>query len=261
MATKIICVLNFKGGTAKTTTVASVGSALARKGHRTLLVDLDSQANLSECFGFEYDSSKPRTIFDAVVDGTGLPIYKENDNLFFVPSDMRLANIEQKIAADKDRSTRLRRLLEAAAAKEVFDFIIIDCPPAFGVGSTSALVASDYAIIPMEPTALPFSGMQKMKAYADLARTKNPKLDLLGIVFVRYRGTRNNRDIIARVNEEYPGLPFNTVIRENTTVAEAAGAKWDIIEYDPKSHGALDYMALTEELLHKIDNQNEKRIS
>lgn len=253
MSSTIISVLNFKGGTAKTTTVASVGSALARNGHKTLLVDLDSQANLSECFGFEYDAEEgTRTIYDAVVDGTGLPVIQENENLFFVPSDMRLATIEQKIAADKDRSTRLRRLLEAAAAKEVFDFIVIDCPPAFGVGSTSALVASDYAIIPMEPTAMPFSGMQKMKAYADLARTKNPKLELLGIVFVRYRGTRNNREIIAKVNEEYPGLPFNTVIRENTTVAEAAGAKWDIIEYDPKSHGALDYIALTEEILLRI---------
>lgn len=257
MATKIISILNFKGGTAKTTTVASVGSALARKGLKTLMIDLDSQSNLSESLGFEYNAEEnTRTIFNAVVDGTGLPVIKENENLFFVPSDMRLATIEMKIANDRDRSTRLRRLLEAAAAKGGFDFILIDCPPAFGVGSTSALVASDYALIPMEPTSLPYGGMQKMKAYADRARTRNPKLELLGIVFVRYRGTRNNRDIIAQVNEEYPGLPFETVIRENTTIAEAAGAKWDIIEYDPKSHGALDYLALTEEILQRINNKN-----
>ena len=251
-----ISFVNFKGGTCKTTSTCSVGSALARKGYKTLLIDLDSQANLSECFGFNYDDSEgARTIYDAIIDGRSLPVIKENDNLFFIPSDIRLSMIEMKISKDKDRSTRLKRLLDAVSSWGSFEYIIIDCPPAFGVGSTSALVASDFAIIPMEPTALPFSGMQKMKEYADRAKTRNPKLELLGIVFVRYRGTRNNKEIIAQVNEKYPGLPFNTVIRENTTIAEAAGAHWDIIEYDPKSRGALDYLTLTDEIIQRIINQ------
>ena len=252
-----ISFLNFKGGVGKTLTTCSVGSALARRGFKTLLVDIDAQANLTEYLGV-VAGDNTRTIFEAILEQKDIPIIEETIFLHFIPSSVRLAAIEQKLAGDTGRSMRLSKLL--SQVRDKYDFILIDCPPAFGVGSTSALVASDFAVIPMEPTAFPLSGMEKMKAFAERAMKNNKHLSLLGIVFTRYRATRCQKETIAEVTAAYPTLPFLTRIRENTTLAESTGAHWDIFEYDPKSNGAKDYQALTEEILARMNTIQDNDI-
>ena len=253
----VYSISNFKGGVGKTTTTASVGAALARTGLKVLLVDFDPQGSLSECFAYAHSAGE-RTIYDAIMECHGLPYFWDSENLAITPADVRLSTVELKLQGDPDRSLRLKALLEPV--KSQFDAVIIDCPPAFGVGSTSALVAADHVIIPMEATSLALSGMEKMKVFAERAKTKNPELDILGVVFTRVRGTSANRSIIAAVHKAYPGLAFETAIRENTTLAEASSAHWDIFTYAPRSHGAEDYEALAHEIIERIKRRkdNEK---
>lgn len=246
---------NFKGGVGKTLTTCSVGSALSRMGYKVLLVDIDAQANLTEYFGV-VAGENTRTIYDAVRELKNVPLIRETDTLHFVPSDVRLSTIEQELAGDRNRSLRLFRTL--SLVHDDYDFILIDCPPAFGVGAVSALVASDYLIIPMEATAFPLSGMEKMKAFAERAMTKNKDLSLLGIVFTRFRSTRYTKQTVEEVTRAYPTLPFQAKIRENIKLAESTGAHWDIFEYDPLSNGAKDYAALTLEILERLKTIKNK---
>lgn len=245
-----ISFVNFKGGVGKTLTTCSVGSALSRMGYNVLLVDIDAQANLTEYLGV-VAGEDTRTIYDAVRDLKDVPIIKETETLHFIPSDVRLSTIEQELAGDTNRSLRLKKTL--SLVRDNYDFILVDCPPAFGVGAVSALVASDYYIIPMEATAFPLSGMEKMKAFAEKVQTKNKDLSILGIVFTRFRTTRYTKQTVEEVTRAYPSLPFQTKIRENIKLSESTGAHWDIFEYDPDSNGAKDYANLTVEILERLN--------
>lgn len=249
---KILTICNFKGGVGKTTTAVNLGACLAGLGHKVLLVDLDPQGSLSEWYAYRHKPGQ-RTIYDALLDGGPLPYFRDAEipGLYVTPSDVRLSMIEAQIHDDPNRSERLKTLLASSAP--AVDFVIIDCPPAFGAGSTSALVTADYVICPTEATYPALSGMHKMLSFAERAMTRNPNLEILGAVFTRWKRTTANKAVAAEVAEAYPGLAFSTIIRENTAIAAAAAAHWPVNLYDPRSHGAEDYLALTKEVIERIE--------
>ncbi|MBL9079315.1 MAG: ParA family protein, partial [Planctomycetes bacterium] len=159
-----IAVINQKGGVGKTTTTVNLGAALAYRGHRVLLLDMDPQANLTvhvdkrpdlegnTLTNLLLDDQK----LDELVQPTGL------EHLFVVPSDTSLAGVEQVLANRIGRETILREALEAFGDKDRFDFVLFDCPPSLGVLSANALVAADWVVIPMQAEYLSLQGMAKL---------------------------------------------------------------------------------------------------
>lgn len=172
-----IAVINQKGGVGKTTTTVNLGAALAHKGHRVLLLDMDPQANLTVHVDkrpdLEGHTLTNLLIEDAklesLVQTTGLP------NLFVVPSDTSLAGVEQVLANRIGRETILREALDAFAATQDYDFVLFDCPPSLGVLSANALVAADWVVIPMQAEYLSLQGMAKLLEVIQLVQKRlNP---------------------------------------------------------------------------------------
>lgn len=248
----VISVANHKGGVGKTTTAASVGTILASRGKAVLLVDLDAQANLT-CSLMPQEDVKD-SIYDALTasDSGELPIYHLGENLDIVPATLQLAQADLELSSVMARETLLRELLEAQA-REVYDFIIIDCPPSLGLMTLNAATATDYVIIPLVAEVLPFVGLTMINNFLSMVKKKlNPHLDILGILITRYERTNLSKQIEEGLRSELGNLIFETRIRKNITLAQAPLEKSGIVSYDAKSNGAADYNSLVDEILGRI---------
>lgn len=249
MGSKIIAVSNHKGGVGKTTFVASVGASLASQGYRTLLVDLDAQANLTA--SLLPDEGERRTIYNALKEKEGLPVEELRQNLYLTPSALELAGIELELSGAMSREFILKELIEPVASG--YDYILLDCPPSLGLIAVNAFVASTDVIIPLTAEALPFKGLTMIQDILAMVRKRlNPSLSLSGIVLNRWAGRKLNKVVEEALRERFPELVYNTKIRENISIAEAPLTKSDIFSYSPESNGAKDYQALTGELLQRL---------
>lgn len=249
---KIIAIANHKGGVGKTTTVASLGAVLANKGKKVLLIDLDAQANLTSSLSSEeYD----RTIYDALREREGLPVVQLSERLFLTPSSLDLAGIELELSSVMSREFALKDVVESVM--DDYDFILLDCPPSLGLLTVNAFVASDEIIIPLTAEALPFQGLTMIgKIITMVQKRLNTSLRLSGILFTRWEGRKLNKMVEDAIRESYGDIVFKSKVRTNIAIAEAPLSKQDIIAYNEKSNGALDYTAVTEELLQR---EGEKR--
>lgn len=246
MGTKIISVVNHKGGVGKTTTVASLGSALAELGKRVLLVDLDAQSNLTSSL---YSGEPERTIYDAFSEGSGLPVLPlgKGRGLSLVPSSLDLAGTELEIASRIDREYILKDLLEPVEAD--YDYILLDCPPSLGLLTINALVASTEIIIPLTAEALPSRGLQKILDMVERAKKRlNPSLRLAGILITRYESSKLSQLVEDALRQTYGDKVYRTRIRKNVRIAEAPLYGKDIFSYAPESNGAEDYRKLANEI-------------
>lgn len=243
---KIITIANHKGGVGKTATTQNVGAGLSRIGFKTLLIDLDAQANLSVSFGI---NNAEKSIYEALRGEIGLPVYSIRENLYIVPSNLNLSAIEIELLTQAGRDFFLKTLIDKVKAD--YDFILIDCPPSIGVLTINALTASDNVIIPMEAHFLAVQGIQKLYEVIDIVKLRlNQHLRVLGILITKY----DNRKILEReIREAIKTAPdnfvFNTQIRTNISIAEATYKGQDIFEYAPTSKGAEDYNNLVCEIL------------
>lgn len=248
---QIITVANHKGGVGKTATTQNLGSGLALKGYKVLLIDLDAQANLSLSFGVRAINN---SIYEALRGETNLPIYKIKNNLDIVPSNLNLSAIEVELQSQAGRDFFLKRLIEKL--DQQYDFILIDCPPSIGVLTINALTASDKVIIPMEAHFLAVQGIQKIYEVIDIVKERlNPKLSILGILITKYDKRRIlEREIQESIKNDSANVMFETLIRNNVTIAEATYSGQDIFDYSPKSYGAMDYESLVNEFISKLVN-------
>lgn len=245
--TKVISVLNHKGGVEKTTSTVNIGAALQRKGYRVLLVDLDGQTNLTQSLGLSADL--PQTIYNAMKGECKLPIYK-SEELSVVPASLDLAAVETELINEPGRELILTSLIKPV--KKDYDYILIDCPPSLSLLSLNALTASDSIIIPVQAQYLAMRGMAKlMQVIQKVKERLNPALCIEGIVITQYDARKNlNRSVSELIRESFPVRVFNVHIRNNVSLAEAPTSGQDIFSYSPKSAGAEDYVALCEELLN-----------
>lgn len=246
MSARIITIESHKGGVGKTTSTATLGVALAIRGKRVLLIDLDAQQNLS--FTLTQNEDPERSVYDALVKDEPLPIVSVRENLDLVPASLELARAEIDMATKIAREGILKSLLEEHAGN--YDYILIDCPPSLGIVTTNALVASDELFIPLTAEALPLKGLTMLDDVVNEVRKRvNPNLKLGGVFFTRFNNCKLNKEVVAMIENRYADKVFKTKIRENIALAEMPLSGESIFEYDPKSNGAADYKALAEEIL------------
>lgn len=252
---KIVAVINQKGGVGKTTTTVNTGAALARCGHRVLLVDLDPQANLTIHLDRRPDLASPtmthvlleeRSFDEVIVDSS-------SERLVVAPADTSLGGIEQVLANRIGRETILRDAFEsmvqahreAGPGAELPDYVLLDCPPSLGVLSANALVAADEVIVPIQAEYFSLQGMAKLTEVVDLVRRRlNPRLSIRSILpcMVDLR-TRLRGEVLGEVGRHFGNKLSPVSIRNNVKLAEAPSFGQTIFEHAPDSNGAADYAA------------------
>ena len=247
--TKIIAILNHKGGVGKTTTTINLAAALQQKKKRVLAIDMDGQANLTESFGFSIEEEK--TVYGAMRGEYPLPLVKVGNGISIVPSCLDLSAAESELINEPGRELILKGLIARLLDTQQFDYILIDCPPSLGLLTLNALTAADYLIIPVQAQFLAMRGMAKITNVIEIVRERlNPNLNIGGIVITQFDKRKTlNKNVSEIINDSFCDKVFKTVIRDNVALAEAPIKGKNIFEYNKNSNGAKDYMSLAQEVL------------
>jgi len=250
----IITVANQKGGVGKTTTAINLSAAVANKGFKTLLIDLDPQANST--MSYVDTRTIARSMYDVlvteevafkdVVIPTALP------NLSLAPSRISLAKLESKLIGDLDGPFRLKDKL-ADTANE-YDYIFIDTPPTLGMITVNALVASTHVLVPIQSSYFALEGTDDLLETIEKIKARpNPNLQLLGVVITMHdRRTTLAKDIHDQIGHVFGDRLFNTVITKSIRLEESPAYRESIFTFAPKSSGAFEYYSLTEEILSRV---------
>ncbi len=256
---RCIAVINQKGGVGKTTSTVNIGAALAGRGNKVLLLDIDPQANLTLHLDCRPEGDGA-TMTDLLVDGKNLAeMISETDTegLYIIPADTSLAGVETMLANRIGRETILREAIEVfeeddAAPK--FDYIFLDCPPSLGVLSANALVSADEIIIPMQAEYFSMQGMTKLMEVMQLVKQRlNPDLSICLILPCMVdRRTNLTNEVLSELRQHFGDVLAETCIRSNVKLAEAPSFGRTIFEHAPESNGAHDYDVVADELLRRF---------
>lgn len=265
MKTKIIAIANQKGGVGKTTTVLAMSAVLQEKGLKTLVVDGDIQGNSTFTYGAKINDTA--TLFDVLLAKEKIPgfeaIQKTNQG-FMIASDPLLIGAEKQLWEDHENSLcLLKEALDKIKNTNVYDFIIIDTNPYIGTVLYSALIASDQVIIPMEADVYSLQGIDMFQQTLDSVKNNfNPNLETVGFLLTKFNPrvvlSREIRDDISKITEDFNTVLFDTTIRSSQKIKDAQAAKMSILDYAPKCTSALDYIAFVEEYLKREEEKNGK---
>lgn len=242
---KVISIVNHKGGVGKTTTTINLGKALVLEGFSVLIIDFDSQGNASQCFGI-YTPEKQ--VIDSILGSEELPIIEIETNFYLSPSNIKMAYRETDLMNAIGNEKRLKNKLNSIS--ERFDFILIDCPPALNIFTTNALVASDMCIVPLQPEAYAFYGVENLfNRIYEIREHVNNTLVVKGILFTMVsENTLVHKQMIDFIKSQYKQIPvFNVLIERATIIQQSQVAQKDIFSYAPKSSSALQYANLAKE--------------
>lgn len=251
---RIIAVANQKGGVGKTTTSINLSAYLARLGQRTLLVDLDPQANSTS--GLSINKHKvDYSLYDAMVDELALDkiIFRTKiKNLDILPASPVLAAAEVELAKLDRREFRLKQSLEQISSH--YDIVIIDCPPSLGVLTVNGLVAATDLLIPVQSEYYALEGLgQLLASVKRIKQALNPELNLLGVL-VTMHSSRNSlsHQVHDEIRRHFPDVIFASLIPRNVRLAEAPSHGKPISDYDRFSKGAQAYKKLAKEVLNRV---------
>ena len=261
---EVLAVVNNKGGVGKTTTVQSLAVAMKRehKDWRILVIDLDPQGDLSKLYKWQNVPQSNPTITDAMSgEGKGLPVYRNANDIYFVPSSPLLQKIEPKLMQQMQPYMVLRRLIlgpidDYTAAgglttvPESFDYVLIDCPPALSMCTYNAMAVASGLLIPVQMEGLSVSGLAPVIVEMErVKRELNPQLELRGLVPVMVDMRPNIvRSFVAYLKQAYGDNVTTTIIPRSVKVNEAQTKKQDIYEYKQWSPVAIAYEQLAKEL-------------
>ncbi|HAH38879.1 MULTISPECIES: ParA family protein [Algoriphagus] len=247
---KTISIMNHKGGTGKTTSSINIGAGLAKKGFKVLLLDIDSQANLTEGLG---KGDPELSVYDSIRENKKLPILNVSENLDLVPSSIDLLGAEMEIVSKIGREQILHKLLKPIRSE--YDYIIIDCPPSVGLLTVNAMVASDTILLPLQGEYFAYKGVDRLLGIVKEVRDNlNDKLEIGGVFITQINPNRIlTKTIVEKLTEDLQDKVFDTKIRINVALAEAQLQGQSIFDYAPDSNGAKDYELLVDEILSKLN--------
>ena len=264
--TKIISMMNQKGGVGKTTTTINLGACLAVAEKRTLIIDLDPQGNGSISLGIDKSTYLEKNIYHALIGEADVKdaIYPtELPFLDICPSENNLSGAEIELVSVIAREQKLKNILEDLRSS--YDYILIDCPPSLGLLTINALNASDSYIVPMQTEYLSMEGLAQLLNTVKLIRgSLNPKLYLEGIVLTMFDGRSSlHKQVANEIKKHFGNKVFDSIIPRNVKLAECPSFGKPIILYDIESRGSEAYLSLAKEVLirQRTREQNQEQLS
>jgi len=247
---RIIAIVNQKGGVGKTTTAVNLGASLAILGQRVLLVDIDPQGNTTSGLGIDKHSIASDIYAVLLTDApaAGAIVSTEVPNLDAIPATLALAGAEIELVAALSRETRLRRAL--ANVVDRYDYVLIDCPPSLGLLTLNALTAATEVVIPVQAEYYALEGLSQLTTIVGRIREAlNPELRITGVLVTMFDGrTRLASDVLDEVHAFFPTQVFKTQIPRNVRLSEAPSYGKPAALLDVKSRGAQAYLALAREM-------------
>ena len=250
----IITIANQKGGVGKTTTTINLAAAVANKGFKTLLVDLDPQANST--MSYIDPRSVTRSMFDVLVSEEmslkDVIVPTQVPGLSVAPSRIALAKLESKLIGEMDGPYRLKDKMKEVTSE--FDYIFIDTPPTLGMITVNALVASTHVLVPIQSSYFALEGTDDLLETIDKIKARpNPDLQLLGVVITMHdKRTTLARDIHDQIHQVFGDRLFSTIITKSIRLEESPAYKESIFTFAPRSSGAMEYYSLSEEILSRV---------
>ena len=249
----IIAVVNQKGGVGKTTTSINLAAAIAGKGFRTLLVDLDPQANATLSFIERHEIQ--HSLYEALAGERDIADCIQPAgpaHLGLIPSTIALARLEGKLLGELDAHFKLKDCLQTI--RTLYDYIVIDSPPTLGILTVNGLVASSHVLVPIQSSYFALEGTDDLLDTIEKVRARpNPDLQLLGVVVTLHdKRTLLGKDVITQINEVFGGKVFDTMISKSVRLEESPAYRESIFTYAPNSSGALEYYKLSEEVLSRV---------
>ncbi len=257
----IISIAMQKGGSGKTTSAINLAAALQKQGKKILLIDVDPQANLTQSLGIVEEPEKNLfTELKKEIEGENGNlkdiIILTKSGLDLIPASIELAGMELELVSVYGREQLLSWLLKPL--EKEYDFIFVDCPPAIGMLTVNALVASRFVLMPLQAEFLPLKGVRSFLHHLNnIIRIKNKlgtNIEVLGFILTKYdEHKKMNREVCQKLEEEFGNKVFHSRIRSNMQLAKAQEAGLDIFSFDKQANGAEDYMGLSAEFLSKIE--------
>ncbi|MDY7095438.1 MAG: ParA family protein [Acidobacteriota bacterium] len=248
---RILAIVNQKGGVGKTTTAINLGAALGALEHRVLLVDCDPQGNATRGLG---QAAQPPHLYHALIEEcspqeairpSGFP------HLDLLPSDRNLVGVEVEFVGQDGWERRLRRLLKSVAAD--YDSVLLDCPPSLGHLTVNALAAADEVLVPLQCEYFALEGISELMATVQRVQGGiNPELGINGILLTMYDDRTNlSKDVAEEIRSHFTDKVYRTVVPRNVRLAEAPSHGLPIFQYDIRCRGARAYLDLAQEFIHR----------
>lgn len=250
---RIISIANQKGGCGKTTSAINLSACLAHNDRRVLLIDMDPQGH--SAIGLNIDTGKlEKTVCDTLCCSNGVKTVlndvtvEVNGNLDIAPSNISLSTLEQHLSMVQGRETKLKQAIDGLT--QIYDYIIIDCPPSLGLLTFNSLIASTEVIVPIEMSLFSLHGISRLMKIIDLVRENTGHGIRIKVFATMYdQRTRISKEVLQDIENHFKDSMFITVINTNVKLKEAAGFGKSIIDYDQNTRGFSDYMALTKEVM------------
>ena len=251
--TKVMAIINQKGGVGKSTTAINLSAALRELGKQVLLVDLDPQGNSSSGLGIE-KSQVHNCVYDVLLNDVAIEdviIPDVGEGLDLVPATINLAGAEVELVSEMARENRLKDAVGSLRGK--YDYVFIDCPPSLGLLTVNALVAADKLLIPIQCEFYALEGVTKLLDSMKRVKTRlNPTLDIFGVLLTMYDGrTTLSRQVVEEVRSYFGKTVFTTLIPRTVKLSEAPSFGQPITQYDPSGKGAQSYVNLAKEVVQR----------
>lgn len=254
---RVIAIANQKGGVGKTTTAINLSACLANLGKKVLALDLDPQGNMTSGLGVDKDEIE-RSVYDLIIGNAGIEecICKNVlDNLDVLPSNIDLSAAEIEMIGIENKEFILKNEMEKI--KDVYDFVIVDCPPALSMLTINAMTTADSVLVPIQCEYYALEGLTQLIHTIELVQERlNSSLQIEGVVFTMYDARTNlSLQVVENVKDNLNQNIYKTIIPRNIRLAEAPSYGMPINIYDPKSAGAESYMQLADEVIHKGEEE------